>query len=295
MVDVAFIGLGAMGSGMAANLAKAGHQVFAYDLSEQAVAHAMEAGCRGSSSIAEAVRQAQGIVTMLPTGAHVLDVYRGGDGVMAHAPSGALFLDCSTISVQDARTLAEESTKAGFMICDAPVSGGVGAANAGTLTFMVGGSNAEFEASKPILAAMGKAVIHAGAYGAGQAAKICNNMLLAVTMIGTCEAFVLAERLGLEPKAFFEIASQSSGQCWSMTSYAPVPGLVENAPSNRNFTNGFASALMLKDLRLALAANSDSGLQADLALKAEEIYSEYFVKYGPDRDFSGVIDMLKER
>jgi 3-hydroxyisobutyrate dehydrogenase len=295
MVDIAFIGLGAMGSGMAANLAKAGHRVFACDLSEQAVARAIEAGCRGSSSIAEAASQAGVIVTMLPTGAHVLDVYRGSDGVMAHAPSGALFLDCSTISVQDARTLAQDANEAGFKICDAPVSGGVGAATSGTLTFMVGGTEAEFEAAKPILATMGKAVIHAGAHGAGQAAKICNNMLLAVTMIGTCEAFVLAERLGLEPKAFFEIASQSSGQSWSMTSYAPVPGLVENAPSNRNFVNGFASALMLKDLRLALAANSESGLTADLALKAEEIYSKYLVKYGPNRDFSGVIDMLKER
>ncbi|GIU65887.1 3-hydroxyisobutyrate dehydrogenase [Candidatus Phycosocius spiralis] len=294
MVDIAFIGLGAMGGGMAANLAKAGHRVIAFDLSEPAVTRATQAGCQRARSIAEAVCQARVIVTMLPSGAHVLDVYRSSDGVMAHAPSGALFLDCSTISVQDARTLAHEATKAGFRVCDAPVSGGVGAAQAGTLTFMVGGTDAEYKAAKPILAAMGKAIIHAGAHGAGQSAKICNNMLLAVTMIGTCEAFVLAERLGLDPKAFFEIASQSSGQSWSMTSYAPVPGLVENAPSNRNFTNGFAITLMLKDLRLALAANSECGLKATLALKAEEIYSEYLVKFGPNRDFSGVIDLMKE-
>jgi len=180
-------------------------------------------------------------------------------------------------------------------MCDAPVSGGVAAAAAGTLTFMVGGTADEFEKAQPILQAMGKAVIHAGQSGAGQAAKICNNMLLAISMIGTCEAFVLAEKLGLDPKAFFDIASQSSGQSWSMTSYAPVPGMEPTAPSNRDFTNGFAGALMLKDLRLALEATHAVGMTASLALKSEEIYSEYIIKYQPNRDFSGVIDMLRNQ
>lgn len=295
MVDIAFIGLGAMGSGMAANLAKAGHHVRAYDLMPAAVQAAVAAGCEAATSVAQAVREADFVVTMLPTGTHVLDVYQNGDGVLAHARPDAVFMDCSTISVEDARSVGDVARARGFLMCDAPVSGGVAAAAAGTLTFMVGGSDAEFERVQPILQAMGKAVIHAGRSGAGQAAKICNNMLLAITMIGTCEAFVLAERLGLDAKAFYDIASQSSGQSWSMTSYAPVPGLVPQAPSNRDFTNGFAGALMLKDLRLALEATHNVGMTAALALKSEEIYSEYLVKYLPGRDFSGVIDMLRNQ
>lgn len=295
MVDIAFIGLGAMGSGMAANLAKAGHHVRAYDLMPAAVQAAVAAGCEAATSVAQAVREADFVVTMLPTGTHVLDVYQNGDGVLAHARPDAVFMDCSTISVEDARSVGDVARARGFLMCDAPVSGGVAAAAAGTLTFMVGGSDAEFERVQPILQAMGKAVIHAGRSGAGQAAKICNNMLLAITMIGTCEAFVLAERLGLDAKAFYDIASQSSGQSWSMTSYAPVPGLVPQAPSNRDFTNGFAGALMLKDLRLALEATHNVGMTAALALKSEEIYSEYLVKYLPSRDFSGVIDMLRNQ
>lgn len=295
MVDIAFIGLGAMGSGMAANLAKAGHRVRAYDLMPASVEAAVAVGCVAAASVGEAVTGADFVVTMLPTGAHVLDVYQQDEGVLAHAASQAVFLDCSTISVEDARTIGAVARARGFLMCDAPVSGGVAAAAAGTLTFMVGGTEDEFEKAKPILAAMGKAVIHAGQSGAGQAAKICNNMLLAISMIGTCEAFVLAERLGLDAKAFFDIASQSSGQSWSMTSYAPVPGLVPTAPSNRDFANGFAGALMLKDLRLALEATHNVGMTAPLALKSEEIYSEYIVKYLPNRDFSGVIDMLRNQ
>lgn len=295
MLEIAFIGLGAMGSGMAANLAKAGHSVRAFDLNPSAVQAAVETGCAAASSVADAVKGAGFVVTMLPTGAHVQDVYQNVDGVVAHARPDAVFMDCSTISVEDARAVGDFARNRGFLICDAPVSGGVAAASAGTLTFMVGGSEAEFQAAHPILQAMGKAVIHAGESGAGQAAKICNNMLLAITMIGTCEAFVLAERLGLDAKAFYDIASQSSGQSWSMTSYAPVPGLVPQAPSNRDFTNGFAGALMLKDLRLALEATHNVGMTAALALKSEEIYSEYLVKYTPSRDFSGVIDMLRNQ
>ncbi|MFY7759942.1 3-hydroxyisobutyrate dehydrogenase [Aquidulcibacter sp.] len=295
MVDIAFIGLGAMGSGMAANLAKAGHRVRAYDLMPASIEAAVAAGCVAAASVGDAVAGAAFVVTMLPTGAHVLDVYQNGEGVLAHAHPDAVFIDCSTISVEDARAAGEFARARDFLMCDAPVSGGVAAAAAGTLTFMVGGTAEEFEKAKPILAAMGKAVIHAGQSGAGQAAKICNNMLLAISMIGTCEAFVLAEKLGLDAKAFFEIASQSSGQSWSMTSYAPVPGLVPTAPSNRDFANGFAGALMLKDLRLALEATHAVGMTASLALKSEEIYSEYSVKYPPNRDFSGVIDMLRNQ
>lgn len=295
MVDIAFIGLGAMGSGMAANLAKAGHRVRAFDLVPAAIEAAVAAGCVAAPSVSQAVSGADFVVTMLPTGAHVLEVYQQGEGVLAHARPDAALIDCSTISVEDARAVGEAARADGFLMCDAPVSGGVAAAAAGTLTFMVGGSEAEFEKAKPVLQAMGKAVIHAGQSGAGQAAKICNNMLLAISMIGTCEAFVLAEKLGLDAKAFFDIASQSSGQSWSMTSYAPVPGLVPSAPSNRDFTNGFAGALMLKDLRLALEATHHVGMTAALALKSEEIYSEYILKYSPGRDFSGVIDMLRNQ
>ena len=295
MVDIAFIGLGAMGSGMAANLAKAGYRVRAFDLVPASIEAAVTAGCVAAPSVSQAVSGADFVLTMLPTGAHVLDVFQQGEGVLAHARPDAALIDCSTISVEDARAIGEAARADGFFMCDAPVSGGVAAAAAGTLTFMVGGSAAEFEKAKPVLQAMGKAVIHAGQSGAGQAAKICNNMLLAISMIGTCEAFVLAEKLGLDAKAFYDIASQSSGQSWSMTSYAPVPGLVPSAPSNRDFNNGFAGALMLKDLRLALEATHHVGMTAALALKSEEIYSEYILKYSPSRDFSGVIDMLRNQ
>jgi 3-hydroxyisobutyrate dehydrogenase len=291
MTRIAFIGLGAMGSGMAANLLKSGHEVSAYDLNAAAVQSAVGAGAVAASDIAIAVAKADCVITMLPTGAHVKEVYRD---VVAHAASGTLFIDCSTIAVEDARAVIADAKVAGFDMCDAPVSGGVAAASGGTLTFMVGGPDEAFVRAEPILQAMGKAVIHAGGPGAGQAAKICNNMLLAISMIGTCEAFNLAQDLGLDARAFFEIASKSSGQNWSMTSYAPVPGLVPSAPSNRNFENGFAGALMLKDLRLALDAAKASQTATPMGLRAEEIYSKYVSNYNPNRDFSGVIDMLRE-
>jgi 3-hydroxyisobutyrate dehydrogenase len=294
MTHIAFIGLGAMGSGMAANLAKAGHQVKAYDLDATAVARAVAAGCVAAGDVEEAVTGAATILTMLPTGEHVRKVYEGADGVLAHAQQGALLLDCSTISVDDARAVQGAALGLGFEMCDAPVSGGVAAAQAGSLTFMVGGSDTGFARAQPILLNMGKAAIHAGASGAGQAAKICNNMLLAISMIGTCEAFALAEKLGLDARAFFEIAGQSSGQCWSMTSYAPVAGLVPSAPSNRDFTNGFAASLMLKDLRLARDAANSVEAVTPMGVRAEEIYSKYVSNYSPDRDFSGVIAMLSK-
>jgi 3-hydroxyisobutyrate dehydrogenase len=294
MKQIAFIGLGAMGSGMAANLVKAGHTVIAYDLNQKALEQVVAAGAVAATGIKDSVASADVVVTMLPTGAHVRAVYGDSDGVMANAKAGALFLDCSTISVEDARFVIEAATAAGFEMCDAPVSGGVAAAAAGSLTFMVGGTQASFDMSQTVLGAMGKAVIHAGSAGAGQAAKICNNMLLAVSMIGTCEAFLLAEKLGLDAQAFFDIASKSSGQNWSMTSYAPVPGLVPSAPSNRDFTNGFAGALMLKDLRLAMDAARTVEANTPMGMRAEEIYSKYVSNYKLDRDFSGVIDMLRE-
>jgi 3-hydroxyisobutyrate dehydrogenase len=295
MTAIAFIGLGAMGAGMAANLVKAGHEVRVYDVNGDAVAGLVAIGAIGATSVSGAVVDAQCVVTMLPTGQIVRSVCEGEGGVFASAKTGALVLDCSTISVEDARALGEGAQAHGICFCDAPVSGGVAAAQAGTLTFMVGGSDTDFDRAKPLLGAMGKAVIKAGATGAGQAAKICNNMLLAISMIGTCEAFVLAEELGLDGKSFFDIASVSSGQCWSLTSYAPVAGLVPSAPANRDFTNGFAGALMLKDLRLALEAVASVHANAPMAIKAEEIYSKYVSNYNQNRDFSGVIDMLREK
>jgi 3-hydroxyisobutyrate dehydrogenase len=295
MITIAFIGLGAMGSGMAANLVKAGHNVLAVDLNPVALDAAVAAGCSATQGVAEAVRDCDVVITMLPTGGHVVAVYTGNDGVLTCVKSGALLLDCSTISVDDARFVVEAAREAGFDMCDAPVSGGVAAAASGGLTFMVGGTPAAFARAETILASMGKAVIRAGQAGAGQAAKICNNMLLAVSMIGTCEAFLLAEKLGLDAQAFFDIASKSSGQNWSMTSYAPVAGLVPGAPSNRDFENGFAGSLMLKDLRLAMAAADSVEADTPMGLRAEEIYSKYVSNYNSNRDFSGVIDMLRKQ
>lgn len=295
MTSIAFIGLGAMGSGMAANLAKASHDVRAFDLNAAAIAASVSEGCVAAASIADAVSNAQVVVTMLPAGAHVRDAYTSDVGILAHVAANVLLLDCSTISVDDARFVIAAAANAGFDMCDAPVSGGVTAAHSGGLTFMVGGTDTAFSRAQPILADMGKAVIRAGEAGAGQAAKICNNMLLAVSMIGTCEAFLLAEKLGLDAQAFFEIASKSSGQNWSMTSYAPVAGLVPSAPSNRDFVGGFAGGLMLKDLRLAMDAARSFSASTPMGSSAEDIYSKYVGNYSSDRDFSGVIDMLRKQ
>lgn len=295
MARIGFIGLGAMGSGMAAVLAGAGHRVAAHDLDPAAVAAAVAKGCEAAGSVAQACDGADAVITMLPTGAHARAVHAGAGGVFESAPAGAVLADCSTIAVDDARWLHDEAGRRGHLFVDAPVSGGVAAAAAGTLAFMVGGSDTAFAQAGPVLEPMAKAVFHAGGAGAGQAAKICNNMLLAVSMIGTCEAFVLAEQLGLEPKAFFDIAAQSSGQCWSLTSYAPVAGLVPTAPANRNFEGGFAGSLMLKDIQLALEAATQVGTSPRMAQIASEIYGEYVSNYNSTRDFSGVIDMLRKQ
>lgn len=290
MATIAFIGVGNMGGGMAVNLVKAGHRVLAYDLLPANLERAVSEGCEEAPSTASAVADADAVVTMLPAGKHVREVYE--DQVFLTAKPGTVMMDCSTIDVATARSVVEAATARGFVMVDAPVSGGVAAAAAGTLTFMVGGPEAAFAAAEPYLARMGKAVIHAGDAGAGQAAKICNNMLLAISMIGTCEAFNLAEKLGLDPQRFFDIASKASGQCWSMTSYCPVPGPVPTAPSNRNYEGGFATALMLKDLRLAMEAAQKVGAPTPLGAEAESLYALFSGLGGAGKDFSAIIKML---
>lgn len=293
MSRIAFIGLGNMGSGMASNLIEAGHDVSAFDLNEDAVKSLVEKGAVASSSIADAVTGVDVVVTMLPAGKHVREVYTGEHGVLKSAPAGITLIDCSTVDVQSARDVGTTAADAGFDFVDAPVSGGVAAAQGGTLTFMVGGPKAAFDKARPVLDAMGRAVIHAGDAGAGQAAKICNNMLLAIHMIGTCEAFNLAEKLDLDLQKFFDISSKASGQCWSMTSYCPVPGPVPAAPSNRDYQPGFATAMMLKDLRLAKDAAKSVGADTPLGTEAEHLYTVFNEAGGESLDFSGIIKMLK--
>lgn len=293
MTNVAFIGLGNMGSGMCANLVRAGHDVCAFDLRPEAIVAAVEAGADAAETLAEAVERAEVVITMLPAGQHVLSVYFSAEGVVAHAPEGALFLDCSTISVEDARRAATQAEDAGFLMVDAPVSGGVTGAEAGTLTFMVGGSEAGFSRARPLLDIMGTNVFHAGGAGNGQVAKIANNMLLGISMIGTCEAFNLAERLGLDAQTFFDIASTASGQCWSMTSYCPAPGPVPTAPSNRGFEAGFAVAMMLKDLNLARAAAETAEADIPLGGHAGDIYSRLEADGFAGLDFSAVMRRIR--
>ncbi|MCZ8368345.1 MAG: 3-hydroxyisobutyrate dehydrogenase [Porphyrobacter sp.] len=288
-MKIAFIGLGNMGGGMAANLVKAGHEVRAFDLSEVALAAARDAGCSTFGTAKEACHGAEAVVSMLPNGGIVKAVY--WDAVIGHAPEGAILLDCSTIDVATAREVIEVTEAHGYQMVDAPVSGGIAAANGGTLTFMVGGSDEAFARARPILAAMGKAVIHAGGPGTGQAAKICNNMLLAIHMIGTCEAFAMAEKLGLDPQTFYDISSVSSGQCWSMTSYCPVPGVGPVTPADNGYQGGFAAGLMLKDLKLAMEAAEGAGAKVELGEHARAIY-EAFAKDNAATDFSGVIRTL---
>jgi 3-hydroxyisobutyrate dehydrogenase len=292
MARVAFIGLGNMGSGMAANLAKCGHDVRAFDLSEVALARAEKAGCFRAASAAEAVAEAEAVITMLPAGKHVRDVYEGS--VIGKAPATAILIDCSTIDVATAREETEKAQAAGYAMVDAPVSGGIAAADAGTLTFMVGGTKEAFERAQPYLEIMGKAVIHAGGPGAGQAAKICNNMLLGASMIATCETFVLAQKLGLDPQTFFDISSQASGQNWSMTSYCPVPGVGPESPADRNYEGGFAAALMLKDLRLAMEAAQSVDCYTPMGANAEEIYTRFTKLGGEGKDFSAIIKMIDD-
>jgi 3-hydroxyisobutyrate dehydrogenase len=290
---IAFIGLGNMGGGMAANQAKAGREVIAFDLSSAALDKASVAGCAPAASVAEAVQGADAVITMLPAGPHVREVY--ADQVLPNAPKTALLIDCSTIDVESARAVAGQAKAQGFRFADAPVSGGTAAAEAGTLAFMVGCEEADFGQVETAIGPMARAVIRAGDHGAGQAAKICNNMVLGVSMLGVCEAIALAEKLGLDPERFFEIASQSSGQCWSITSYYPWPGPVETAPSNRGYQGGFATAMMLKDLKLAQQAAAAAGAAAPMGAQAEGLFALFErLGYGP-RDFSGILQMLRGR
>ena len=290
MSRIAFIGLGNMGGGMAANLVKAGHEVHAFDLSPEALTRAKDNGCQTYTSVQEAVQGAEAVVSMLPNGAIVESVFTAN--VIGHAPTSALLLDCSTIDVATARKVAEAASTAGYEMVDAPVSGGIAAANGGTLTFMVGGSADAFAKAEPILAAMGKAVIHAGASGAGQAAKICNNMILGATMIATCEAFALAEKLGLDLQTFFDISSKASGQSWSMTSYCPVPGVGPQSPADNGYQGGFAAGLMLKDLKLAMEAAQTAGANVPMGQRAEELYEAFANAGNAGVDFSGIIKTL---
>ncbi|CAN7359099.1 3-hydroxyisobutyrate dehydrogenase [Phenylobacterium sp. LjRoot164] len=290
---IAFIGLGNMGGGMAANQAKAGRQVAAFDLAAAAVDRAKAAGCATAGSVAEAVRDADAVVTMLPAGPHVRKVY--AEEILPNAPKSALLIDCSTIDVDSARAVADMARDKGFRFADAPVSGGTAAADAGTLAFMVGCDEADFAEVEAVIQPMARAVIRAGDHGAGQAAKICNNMVLGISMLGVCEAIALAEKLGLDPERFFEIASKSSGQCWSITSYYPWPGPVETAPSNRGYQGGFATAMMLKDLKLAQQAAATAGAAAPMGAQAEGLYALFDRLGFGTTDFSGVLQMLRGR
>jgi 3-hydroxyisobutyrate dehydrogenase len=289
-MKIAFIGLGNMGGGMAANLVNAGHNVNAFDLSPEALARAKDNNADIFTSIRDAVAGVDAVVSMLPNGQIVDSVYQ--QDVIGYAPTSALLLDCSTIDVATARKVAGDATTGGYAMVDAPVSGGIAAANAGTLTFMVGSTEQAFLRAEPILSAMGKTVIHAGENGAGQAAKICNNMLLGASMIATCEAFVLAEKLGLDPQVFYDISSKSSGQNWSMTSYCPVPNVGPQSPADSGYSGGFATALMLKDLKLAMEAAQSVGADTPMGAQAAKLYQAFADAGSGDMDFSAIIKTL---
>lgn len=292
MATIGFIGLGNMGGPMAANLLKAQHRIDGYDIAEAAATALSEKGGHPAQSIAEAAAAGDIVVTMLPAGPQVREVYFGPNGVLAHAKPGALLIDCSTIDVETARAVAAAAADKGFQMLDAPVSGGVIGAEAGTLTFMVGGDAAAFARAEPILQAMGRTIIHAGPSGAGQTAKICNNMILAASMIAVCEGFALAEKLGLPAQTLFDICSKSTSQCWAMTNYCPVPGPVPAAPSNRGYPPGFTAANMLKDLRLAQQAAGSAGAATPLGAAAANLYQLYVDDGGGPSDFSGIMRFL---
>ena len=292
MTTIAFIGLGNMGGPMAANLVKAGHKTLGVDLVPALRDEAAKAGVAIAASAAEAVAGADVVVTMLPAGKHVIGVW---SEIVGAVKSGALLIDSSTIDVESARAAHQLAEAKGALSLDAPVSGGVGGARGGTLTFMCGGSDAAFAAARPILEAMGKRIVHCGADGAGQAAKICNNMILGATMIATSEAFALGEKLGLSHQALFDVASTSSGQSWSLTTYCPVPGPVPTSPANNGYKPGFAAALMLKDLRLSQDAAKSAGAFTPIGARAAELYAEFEAAGGAGADFSGIVEFLRAR
>jgi len=294
MAVIGFIGLGNMGAPMAANLVKAGHTLKGFDLSPEALDRARQAGIEASDDLSAAVAGVDVVITMLPAGKHVDAAYCEENGLIATVGENTLLIDCSTIDVETARAVAAQAQQAGLSMLDAPVSGGVGGAEAGTLTFMVGGSDAAFELAQPYLAQMGKNIIHAGGAGNGQAAKICNNMILGISMIAVSEAFVLAEKLGLDKQKLYDISSTASGQCWALTSYCPVPGPLPASPANRDYQAGFTVAMMLKDLRLAQQAAEASGATTPLGLEAMNLYTQFDEAGKSQLDFSAIVKHIRK-
>ncbi|VAV90346.1 3-hydroxyisobutyrate dehydrogenase [hydrothermal vent metagenome] len=294
MSKIGFIGLGNMGGPMAANLVKAGHEVKGFDLVSENLENFVVAGGKAAGTVADAVGDAEIVISMLPAGKHVMAVYSGPEGVLENVADGALLIDCSTIDVTTAREIAEQAAASGFDMLDAPVSGGIMGAQGATLTFMTGASDQAFARAEPVLAQMGKNIIHAGGPGNGQAAKVCNNMLLGISMIGVSEAFNLADKLGLDRQKLFDISSTASGQCWSLTTYCPVPGPVATSPANNDYQPGFSVAMMLKDLKLSQDAASSAGVDTPLGAHATELYDAFETAGNGDVDFSGIIKHLRK-
>jgi 3-hydroxyisobutyrate dehydrogenase len=291
MATIGFIGVGNMGGPMARNLLKAGHALKVFDLSEDLLARMKDAGAEIAGSAAEAALEVDALITMLPAGPHVKSVYEGE--VLGHAGPGTLLIDCSTIDVETARGVAAAASEKGFMMVDAPVSGGVGGAEAGTLTFMVGGPEEAYDAARPYLDVMGKTIVHTGGSGNGQAAKMCNNMMLGIQMVSVAEAFVLAEKLGLDHQKLFDVSSKASGQCWSLTTYCPVPGPVPTSPANRDYQPGFTVAMMLKDLKLSQEAAGNFQAETELGRHAMTLYERFSEAGHEAMDFSGIIKMIR--
>jgi 3-hydroxyisobutyrate dehydrogenase len=290
MAKIGFIGLGHMGGPMAVNLLKAGHSLTVYDVTAVTLP-----GVVVAANLAELIQDVDYVVSMLPAGTHVREVYLGAEGLLAHAPKAITYIECSTIDVETAKAVHAAIAQKGGVCVDAPVSGGTASAAAGTLTFMVGGSNEAYAQVKPILEAMGKKIFHAGLAGCGQMAKICNNLLLGISMIGVCEAFNLGKALGLEPQAFFDICKEASGQCWSLTQYCPVPGILPHTPANKNYEPGFMGKMMLKDLNLAEDAADSVAAATPLGDKARDLYQAFCDAGGQDKDFSGIIEWLQRQ
>ena len=296
MAKIGFVGVGNMGGPMAINLIKAGHEVSCYDLSQAAVDKVVAEGGKAASSATDAVDDKEIVITMLPKGDHVRAVYLGEDGIIQASEEGTLFIDCSTIDVATAREVAKVAHDNERMMIDAPVSGGVGGAEGGTLTFMCGGTDGAFKRAEPILDVMGGKIVHAGGAGNGQAAKICNNMVLGISMLAAGEAFTLAEKLGLDAQTFFDIVSTSSGYCWSINVYCPVPGPVPTSPANRDYQPGFTAENMLKDLRLSQQAAEQTGTDTHMGHEAMELYTRFAEAMSQGgKDFSGIINMIREK
>ncbi|WP_300303533.1 3-hydroxyisobutyrate dehydrogenase [Ferrovibrio sp.] len=293
MANIGFIGVGNMGGPMARNLLKAGHKVKAFDLMPELVQNVVGAGGTKAGSAQEAAQDVDVVISMLPAGKHVLSVYTGDKGILAVAKPGTLFIDSSTIDVKSAREAIAAAEAKGMLMVDAPVSGGVAGAENAALTFMVGGSDAAFAKARPVLEAMGKKIVHAGGAGNGQVAKICNNMVLGISMIAVSEAFVMAEKLGLSAQAMFDIVSSSSGSCWALVNHCPVPGPVPTSAANRDYKPGFAAELMLKDLKLSQEAARSAGAQTPLGAEATALFSEYVQGGNGPSDYSGIIRMIR--